>query len=533
MTITQHPQVYALHSQKKGSVFISIVVAMLILGVLGTALVSFSRSSEHSYLSANSKSRAYYLAESGLRYAQKVFCEEGWLHGRERTLTFDGGDRVEIIRIAGTFWATATVDAGTAKQARASIPMPLSSCGDDPDIDSPPITIDEFAIFGDIGIALGNNMIVEGNVAIIDDNVEIQGDIDGNVLAHDVEFTAHGVVSGSIFASGSVDIRVGTVNGDIHAQNSVTLRSTNATVFEGWVFSIAGPVTLEGKSQVRGHVHACDGDVFLGGTASVGTAANPAEIRASGDVSLSGSSIVYGDIHAGGSVNVGSGTVVGNIYAGGFISSGSVLGQTFSRSPGFVKEAICPDLTSLEDLILPEATVFSTGGNDIILKKNQSNYLLPGSYGTIFSANNAQDRTYLYLNAGATDHGEYYFDEVDVGRNMTFYFDLSGTFDIRIFVEGDINVGSDLNLFISEDGSNYLPISSPDLDTELASRVYWETKEDFDLGSTIWWGSVYTPNGSLSVGNSSYLVGSFWSGGGHSFQGSTIVHVEPNYFDED
>ncbi len=44
-----------------------------------------------------------------------------------------------------------------------------------------------------------------------------------------------------------------------------------------------------------------------------------------------------------------------------------------------------------------------------------------------------------------------------------------------------------------------------------------------------WFGTVYTPNGSLST-DSSFLIGSFLSGGGHSLQKSTVVHVVPDYF---
>jgi hypothetical protein len=116
---------------------------------------------------------------------------------------------------------------------------------------------------------------------------------------------------------------------------------------------------------------------------------------------------------------------------------------------------------------------------------------------------------------------------------MTIYLDLSGTYDIRIFVDGDILIGSDIDILVSTDGSNYQLMSDASVDQSLAARIYWETRGDFSLGSTSWFGTVYTPNGFLGVGNKSYLVGQFYSGGGHSFQGSTIVHVPANYFAEE
>ena len=130
----------------------------------------------------------------------------------------------------------------------------------------------------------------------------------------------------------------------------------------------------------------------------------------------------------------------------------------------------------------------------------------------------------MYLEAGATDHGNYYFDSVSLGNSMTIYFDLSGTYDIRIFVEEGILIGSDIDIFVSTDGSNYQLMSDATVDQSLAARIYWETRADFSLGS---------PHGYLGVGNKSYLVGQFYSGGGHSFQGSTIVHVPANYFAEE
>lgn len=523
MTPNNPRPIPAIRCVRKGAVLISIIAVMLVMGVLGVSVISLTQSSEHSYLSANSGSRAYYLAESGLRYAQQSYCGDGWLHGRERTLSLQGGEQVHVIRIGPTFWATAVTDAGTAQQARARVPMPLSLCGDD----SAPNTLDDFAVFGKTAISLGNSTMVRGDVAITGDNVDIKGDVDGDVLARDVEFTAHGTVKGDIYSSGLVDIKVGNVLGDIHAANGILLRSANASV-GGWLFS-HGSIELGGSSHVQGQIHSCGGNVTLDGSSSVGTAAEPGEIRASGNVTLGGSVVVYGDVHAGGSISVGSGTIHGNAYAGGSIS-GTVTGTTWANSPGHVKEAICPDLSNLEDLNLPDATVFSAGGNDIDVKKSKSTYLPPGSYDDLTTPNNAKGETNLYLNAGSTDHGNYYFNSFSLGKDMSLYLNLAGPYDINIFVVGNIDVGSNLNVFVSTNGSAYYPMFDIATDPLLAARIYWESSGNFSLGSSSWFGSVYTPVGSVSAGNGSYLIGSYFSGGGHSFQKSTIVHVAPNYF---
>ena len=96
---------------RKGGALISMVAVMVILGVLGVSIISLTNTTEHSHLSANAGNRAYYLAESGLRYAQQIHCDlyaidgEGWLHGRQRNLTLLGGESVNVIRIANSFWS--------------------------------------------------------------------------------------------------------------------------------------------------------------------------------------------------------------------------------------------------------------------------------------------------------------------------------------------------------------------------------------------------------------------------------------------
>lgn len=542
MTTNNSTPISAVDRNRKGGILIGVIAVMLIVGVMGVSVISFTHTSEHSHLSANARSRAYYLAESGLRYAQQIHCEEfaldekGWLHGRQRTLSLLGGEQVEVVRLFDNFWATAIVDASTAQRARARVPMPLSLCGVDPN--APPS--DEFAIFGEVGIALGNNTIIQGDVAITDDDVEIKGDVDGDVLANDIEMTSSdSTVTGDIYSSGLVNVKTGSVTGDIHSANGIIIGSARSTVVDGWLFS-NGSIEVGGGGQVGGHIHSCGGDVSLSGSAVVGTAANPIEIRATGDITISGSAVVYGIVYAGGSIVVG-GTINGDAYAGGTITNpGSVTGEALENSPGYVEAAICPDLSKLDDLVLPDATVFTAGGDDVSVPAGTEaapiHYLAPGIYGDLSTSNNASD-TQLTLNAGSTSHGNYYFDSLSFGSNMTLYLDLSGTYDIRIFVVGDIDIRSGLNVFVSTDGSSYSSMRDAAVDPLIAARVYWESHDDFSLDrNSNWFGTVYAPNGSLSVGsgsNTCYLIGSYFSGDGHDIAGSTVVHVAPNYFAED
>lgn len=530
-----------IHPEEKGGTLISVIGVMLIMGVLGVSVISFTHNSEHSFLSANAGSRAYYLAESGLRYAQETHCdeyaidEEGWRHGRQRNLTLLGGEQVNIIRVGDHFWATAVTDAGTALEARARVPMPLSLCGVDPDADP----ADEFAVFGEVGIALGTRTVIEGDVAITDDDVDIRGDVNGSVLANNVDLTGHGTVSGDIYSSGEVDVTRGTVTGDIHSAGGIAVTSAESVV-EGWLFS-NGTIDIGGGATVLGHIHACGADVYIGGNGTIlGTAEDPVEIRTTENVYLSGSAVVTGVIYAGGAIEMtGTAMIDGDAYAGGAISKGTnnlITGTALQYSPTYVEEPVCPYLVHLEDLNLPEATVFTAGGADVNVPEGTEAapthyYLPPGTYGALTSPDNVLGYTSLYLTAGSADHGNYYFNSVSFGSDTALYLDLSGTYDIRVFVVGDVAIEAAMSVYVSTDGATYLPMADAAVDPNVAARVYWESHSDYNLGAgSNWFGSVYTPNGNLRVGNTSYLIGSYYSGGGHDIIGSTVVHVAPNYF---
>lgn len=126
MTLHKATPIRPVNCLRKGAVLISVITVMVIVGVLGVAVISLTQSSQHSSFSSNASSRAYYLAESGLRYAQDIYCKEGWPDGSQRTLSLENGEKIEVVREDDTFWATAIVDAGTA---RARVPMPLCLCG--------------------------------------------------------------------------------------------------------------------------------------------------------------------------------------------------------------------------------------------------------------------------------------------------------------------------------------------------------------------------------------------------------------------
>ena len=60
-----------------GSVIIALIVTVVILSALGAAMVSLTSTSTSSLIGGNSSSRAYFLAESGFRYAESRYLNPG------------------------------------------------------------------------------------------------------------------------------------------------------------------------------------------------------------------------------------------------------------------------------------------------------------------------------------------------------------------------------------------------------------------------------------------------------------------------
>ncbi|MDY6792923.1 MAG: prepilin-type N-terminal cleavage/methylation domain-containing protein [Thermodesulfobacteriota bacterium] len=63
--------------ENKGNVLIGLIVTMMIFAALGAGMVAMTGTSTFSQVTANTTSKAYYLAESGFRYAASVYVNTG------------------------------------------------------------------------------------------------------------------------------------------------------------------------------------------------------------------------------------------------------------------------------------------------------------------------------------------------------------------------------------------------------------------------------------------------------------------------
>jgi type II secretory pathway pseudopilin PulG len=96
-----HRKFSPLVSNNSGNVLVGLVVTMLIFAVLAAGMVSLTSTSTSNQVTANSTARAYYLAESGFRYAASEYLNTGDLDSDnsvedDRNMILDGIHNVEF-----------------------------------------------------------------------------------------------------------------------------------------------------------------------------------------------------------------------------------------------------------------------------------------------------------------------------------------------------------------------------------------------------------------------------------------------------
>lgn len=93
-------------SGQNGALLLGLIATIMILGVLGAAMLSLTTSSSFSQISSNFSTRAYYLAEGGMRYTASQFHSASGeaakdtvlqtLHNSDLTLSTDGTFHLDI-----------------------------------------------------------------------------------------------------------------------------------------------------------------------------------------------------------------------------------------------------------------------------------------------------------------------------------------------------------------------------------------------------------------------------------------------------
>ena len=265
-----------------------------------------------------------------------------------------------------------------------------------------------------------------------------------------------------------------------------------------------GDVTTGGLSVITGRINA-------GGNLEVDQGTRTAAIVAAGNVTMYPSAITTGSITAGGNFsNAGPGVVNGDVAAagsatiGGRVNGNVTYGTTATVSAG---AAVTGSLThgsttaipaTYSPTRIPMADTFTAGGADVIAGGSAANPLTPGSYGAL----NITTFSQLYLTAG-----DYYFKSFNFAGFAINLLNVGTNSHINIFVTGDYNEASLSPLNIN--GHAYSAA-----DAALGADVRIETLGNFTRGDyATGIGTVFAPNGNVSIGINNQLAGQIIAGG--------------------
>lgn len=498
---------------REGSVLVYLVLVMLILGILGAAMIRLSVSSTETMLMANSITRAQFLAEAGLRYAQAVYCDDPEVWDTPGTLTLLSGEIV-VIDKPGDFVVTATTDSGGRLEATARVfgEVPLCDGEEEPE---PGETPDDYVVYtGGGGSGDGSGFAVPSG-----------GYVDGSVFGETVTIQPSGVeITDNVISSESVTLgSQTTVGGYIcAADGNVRLRSSN-TVVAGDIYAF-GNVILESGTSVLGTIYATGdvvlqsgntlvgGDIHAGGSLVAASAEILGSVYADVNVNIRNGTEIGGEAHAGNDLIYGTGqdnVISGDSFAGGSRNDHQPS-STFQDTPPRVEPL--PPTGCPPPPPPPQLQSFTSGTTDVTIPQNGNMTLNPGTYGDVSIGGGAT----ITLEAGdcmeVGDPGCYVVNSFGPASwGQTLRLDLSTGDYITVFSVGDIGFSGPIE--VSTDGVTYTDIQDIPIETakELAKRVYWETHGTFTISQDNdprWFGTVLSEDG-ISLGSGFFAIGAF------------------------
>jgi hypothetical protein len=263
-----------------GSVLITVIIAITLVAILGAGLIYFTTTSTFTELFGNRQARAYYLAEAGGRWAQKLLAENianpSFYPGGKKnvnpptTFTLANGDRfiltsydfidkdgnVDLTRVVVE--STGVVHAGTWMEAKRKITFG-GTTGISRTSPTPSQDTEEF-------------------VEYIKDNVVF---VYGNTMDFDGD---------NINGPGATMVIRGPLN--TNQINSGAFIAATTIYIDGYVKIASGGVTLGSQSE-------------------------PGSIYINGDLELAGGHKLYGNVYVNGNLKLQNCNIYGNIYVNG------------------------------------------------------------------------------------------------------------------------------------------------------------------------------------------------------------------------
>lgn len=230
-------------------------------------------------------------------------------------------------------------------------------------------------------------------------------------------------------------------------------------------------------------------DSLVQGLAGQGDLKLETSTRVGGDLVFNGKtdiaqqSLVEGNVHGGQRIKIDQGTTV----QGDVVSADKVQLSKNVTVEGTVTSFGMPE--SFSTLVLPAAASFTTDPDrDITTGKNEISDLAPGAYGDL----KLGQQNVVQLSAG-----EYFFDQIQAGKELTLNLDVSAG-AVAIFVSGSVSFDKDLDVNVIGGGPE---------------DVYLETHREFRLDKdSEWFGTIYAPFKKIELDKNVQLVGAVYGG---------------------
>lgn len=346
--------------------------------------------------------------------------------------------------------------------------------------------ITNYAVFGKNGVALTGKDVVEAGLVGSNGPVAI-----GTFSQLSAGIGGGGDFNTSASAPGSMSI-----GGPITFNGNVYLGSFN---------NLYGPINA-GADASFGSSLKTNFDINAGGSFNASFSTINANVHAGVDAKLTTSfDTVTGNVSGNHNVEV-QGVVNGNVTYGNTLTTGA-----FTHLNGLVVHGTTPvsPIPYLPQTV-PAADAFTSGGATITDGGSAAAPLAPGSYGGLGFSSFAD----LYLGPG-----NYYFSSLAFnGLTSLHLVNLTGSNSIHIYSTGDIS-GS--LFFPTVNGQSFTAA-----DPALASNVLLETLGNYSLDSDMY-GTIFAPNGSITLGNFRTICGSLIAGDTISAGSLTVGYVAP------
>jgi len=447
-------------ADNRGFGIVGIIIAFVFLSTISTAVIYTLNTSSYNSINELNNNRAYYLAESGIRYVKYKKLSAG-------TYTYaltEGEIYVTINASTGTS-SKGTVAKGTQLQAIRILNDSYKGTIETPEWSR------KFPY-----------ILYSPNKAI---SVSQNSNVTGTIYGYGVKIDQNSTINGDIISKGSSqEVKINQkaiINGNICSEYNLTI-DQNA-VINGSTFS-KGSTTLNQKSSVRGSLN----------SGSVSTSQD--SIIALTAISIDqNANVNHTYTYTDNENQEQTKTIYDNIYYGtnqNIKSSANVDPNKVFKTTTSQQNISCDSMTKPTHI---EATNILTSTIDAT-----SDPLPPDGYKNLNKTQNGS----LHLSSG-----NYFFESINFDQNNSLYLDLSSG-AINIYVKGDVKISQNFKVYAkSKDDTDYKQINASDFNKKLSLNVYLETLGNFTMDQNSQWLGIIFATKDIKISQGSYIIGTY------------------------